>query len=212
MSRSSKSAGSPVSSKSSAGKSMLASRKLALAAHRGVEQLERRTLMSATIVNDAFTDGGFTNGSDAMDVPWFKPSGNSLSVANDTTIGTGNALRIPLTGTAVVAPFGQLVPLGDEVGSTVTLSMDVRISAVQNGSSSMRFGLYKEGGLGVTSDADLPNTYTASGYSGLIGTGSSQGVTPLQGKGWRRRPAQRLGHEHERPHDRRQQRDRHPHQ
>ena len=50
--------------------------RVASAAAAMVERLETRTLMSTTIINDPFTDGGYTDGADAMDVPWFKPAGN----------------------------------------------------------------------------------------------------------------------------------------
>lgn len=83
---------------------------------------------AAIIVNDTFTDGGFTDGADALDVAW-TPTTGTLSVATDTIIGTGNALAFTSTSTFPIsrAPFSPTSL--NNVGDSITLSFDMRFTA-----------------------------------------------------------------------------------
>lgn len=109
---------------------------------------------SEVVVTDSFTDGGFTNGSDALDIAWYgvkAPAGN-LSVVNDTALGSGNALRFDAGGTLNRGVVGTLAkPVTLEDGESVKLSFRFRFENTTNLNfpSRLRWGFYDSGGTPI---------------------------------------------------------------
>ena len=107
---------------------------------------------AVVVVNDPFSDGDRANGSDPLDVAWYRSRSDlTVSVANDSTIGTGNAMSFssPTLGAILLAPF-PLTTLGPQAGATVTLSFDFHSSSTQD--PDLRFGLLNGRGTPVTAD------------------------------------------------------------
>jgi hypothetical protein len=119
---------------------------------------------AAIIFSDTFTDGGFTNGTDPTDTAWFAygSSGTTLSIFNDTTIGTGNALQDTITATSRgVATNFATTTLHD--GESLNFSLDFRFTvAPSDGQLRVAFG--NTAGAAATTD---------TGYYFLQGTGAT---------------------------------------
>lgn len=115
---------------------------------------------AAVIVNDGFTDGARTDGADAQDLAWYVAQGGTLTIVNDTTIGSGNAMQIFWNGAAfagAVGVMGSAVTLND--GDSLTLSFSWRFSTLNasNQSSGVRFGIHSSFGTVTTADSQTPN-------------------------------------------------------
>lgn len=154
------------------------------------------------IVNETFSDGDRTNGSDALDVPWFalsmptppsSPASLSVNVAPDPVLGTGNALSVDIpsfsnTGSrpthCVLATFGP-VSLGVCVGDSLTLRFDFRLLANTSrpDPAGFRFGIWNSAGTSVTND-DFASDYVITdddfGYLLTVGTGGANGYEILR--------------------------------
>ena len=131
------------------------------------------------IADDAFTDGGRTNGADGGDLEWAKPSSTTLLVANDNVIAGGNALKLEGQSTSVEAltpALSQATALGTTIGSTIQLSMNVRASALASRDTGLRVGLYQQQGTLVTGDTSYANSKNDTGYFATFGTGGVAGV------------------------------------
>jgi len=106
-------------------------------------------------VNDSFTDGGRTDGTDPLDIAWhYTGAPFWLGVVNDSTgIGSGNALELQPSGSwqgmLGNAPWFHL---GN--GDSLTLSFDYRFtgSSNQNEANKLRFGILNDGGTTATAD------------------------------------------------------------
>jgi hypothetical protein len=108
-----------------------------------------------TLVNDPFTDGGRTNGTDPQDIAFFNSGftggGSSFGVENDPVLAS-NALRtVPGTFTFVkFVGFFDAVTLA--AGDSLTLSFNYRVESAPNQASALRFGLLNSAGTRQTSD------------------------------------------------------------
>lgn len=102
-----------------------------------------------TVVNDTFTDGGFTNGNDPLDISWFRISSNyyqatstpsqiNLSVVDDSILGSGKALK--LDNPTITTTNNNFYPahfalgtfprttLGSQPGNTIYLRFEFRFT------------------------------------------------------------------------------------
>ncbi|MBX3433238.1 MAG: hypothetical protein KF847_07945 [Pirellulales bacterium] len=121
---------------------------------------------AAIVALDGFDDGNRVNTPDGLN--WYSiqsATTPALSVASDAGgIGSGNALFVnPGSGSReIMGTFNAPIVLGATVGSTLTLSFDVRSNSA-NPTGQFRFGLYKSsqpigtGGFG-TSDGVFDRT------------------------------------------------------
>ncbi|BCU79179.1 autotransporter-associated beta strand repeat-containing protein [Luteolibacter sp. LG18] len=143
----------------------------------------------ATLANDGFDTASPTIGNDsgdALDLGW-TGGGATLTLAADTTFGTGNALNMDATGTfsGISAPFDprSLVNTGD----SLKLSFDFRYTqTVANNSGGFRFGLFNDDGDGfgiqhgtggatnysVTEDTGADGGFNSGGTVGTLTAGS----------------------------------------
>ena len=137
-------------------------------------------LSEFVIADDAFTDGGRSDGADTGDLEWAKPTSNTnLLVANDNVLGGGNALKLEGQATSVEAltpALPQATTLGTTVGSTIQFSMNVRAEALADRDTGLRVGLYQQQGTLVTGDATYANSKNDKGYFATFGTGSVSAV------------------------------------
>lgn len=132
---------------------------------------------AATIVSDSFDDGGRTNGTDPLDIPWFTNSSTqSLTVE-------GNQLRITPTiaSQGVIGSMPSGVTLA--VGEYIELSFSFRYgaNAPNSATNGIRFGLYNDMGQTMTADAanrdDANAGINSPGYYANISTGSPATIT-----------------------------------
>lgn len=94
--------------------------------------------LAGTIIDDPFTDGGVTDGADPLDTAW---SGSAtLSVANDATIGSGNAMVVDTTGTfqSALTDFGTITLSEDR--EKLKLEFEINFTTVQNSNAGFRTG------------------------------------------------------------------------
>jgi len=139
---------------------------------------------AATFMNDGFTDGGRTNGSDLADGEWWAMGATTVAVVDDTAgLGSGNALEItpPATGTrGVVAQLPSSMTLHED-GDTITLSFRWRFTGTTalNQSQRLRFGLYTTAATPTVADnADTPR-YNDVGYYAATNPGAAGTNTAL---------------------------------
>ncbi len=147
------------------------------------------------VVNDTFTDGGFTNGADPLDISWFGISSNfsgtvstpsriQLSVVEDQTLGSGKALNLDTPSFTTNNPgfipphlaLGTFAPvsLGSEPGDTLYLSFDFRFTTKPSTSTtSSQFPAFRAGGLrfGLYNSAFTP--VTTNILASLVGSGTA---------------------------------------
>jgi hypothetical protein len=128
-------------------------------------------------MNDTFTDGGRTNGADALDAAWYTTSGGTLSVANNPTIGSGNAMtfnpqtvdvnnKSPKYQQRIVGQFGSTASLTN-AGDWIKLSFDVLVDTNNPISTAnirtFRFGLFDSQGTTFSADAVDVNSSSFAG-------------------------------------------------
>ncbi len=128
------------------------------------------------ILDDGFTDGGRSNGTDALDANWYSigVAGTGLTVVDDSAgIGSGNALKLTPTATfqGMVANLPSSVTLSD--GDTVTLYFDWRFTGTTNlnQGARLRFGLYNSGGTLTAGDNVTTVRTNDTGYCGYTNPG-----------------------------------------
>lgn len=126
------------------------------------------------ILNDPFTDGGRTNGSDTLDTAWFlssTASSTTLTVTNDTVINSGNAMRLNTTVNfrRFFGAFDSAITIAQ--GETLQLSFEYRFHETANGVNFFRFGLYNNGGTPTTADGS-PNDNNDFGYASSTNPGA----------------------------------------
>jgi hypothetical protein len=115
---------------------------------------------AATIVDDKFIDGGFTNGADAKDISWYA-TGGDLSVVSDQTTGpdegvADNALN--RTAATFSGALGSFASTTLAIGETMTLSFNLDFTATPGtNSGGLRFGLYNSNGSPVAGNSNDPN-------------------------------------------------------
>lgn len=129
------------------------------------------------VFTDGFTDGARTNGNDALDAAWltvYPPSGGTapmLSIVNDASLGSGNALSVnnatdpAQTGSKTVVtsfPRATLAATGDQLA----LSFQVRFAtiAANHAQNFFRFGPYDSHATPFTAD----NQYNSPGHNGYL--------------------------------------------
>ncbi len=116
------------------------------------------------LAQDLFTDGGRTDGTDALDLAWYTETttpSTTLTVTDDSSgIGSGYALRFTPTGTVqgAVANLLSTVTLND--GDSIRLTFDWRYAGTtnQNQANLFRFGLYNNNGTPTTADLQSNRT------------------------------------------------------
>lgn len=130
---------------------------------------------ASLFVNDGFTDGGRTNGSDTSDVPWYTIGTPTLAVVSDTGIGSGNACRITPTGgfQGSVGNFPAAVSLAD--GDSITLTFQWRYTGTSNLNlaNRLRFGIYNSGGTLTSTDNTSSIRSNDQGYAGTTNPGAA---------------------------------------
>ncbi|MCF3650498.1 right-handed parallel beta-helix repeat-containing protein [Synoicihabitans lomoniglobus] len=132
------------------------------------------------VLDDGFTDGGYTAGSDAADADWVAASGVTLAVVDDTTgLASGPALQYLGTGsfsraTVALPQTVTLAASGDRLVATLRLRM-TRVSAANDGG--IRFGLHNANGNPVTDDSTWSTASAAwDGYYFRGGVGDAPGM------------------------------------
>lgn len=137
---------------------------------------------SNAILDDAFTDGGRTNGTDALDSQWY-----FLANATPTSAGvTGGELLLGTTSAAVVGTNPHAVTTFPSetlaTGETLTLSFNFKSTGAAS-ATGIRFGLYNSGGTNLTGDiySNPPTTGTVFqndlGYSVFAPHQGTQAIT-----------------------------------
>ncbi|MBI1370684.1 MAG: hypothetical protein GC162_18760 [Planctomycetes bacterium] len=138
------------------------------------------------IVDDAFNDGGLTNGADPNDAAWTMATGGGpLSIVNDNGspgLNGGNAIQLTTTGTfqGFTGLFSPITLTEDR--QRIKLIFDYRLTDFGNQDAALRFGLLDSASAVGTADsayfvatstgtintATLNQTYsgTATGYLG----------------------------------------------
>ncbi len=105
------------------------------------------------LVEDRFIDGGFTNGTDALDLKLqLYTNVRTLSIVNDNVTGPNeggndNALNINVSGQGFRGVVGILsAPVTLSIGDQLTLTYDHKFSGSGNTSAAIRYGLYNQNG------------------------------------------------------------------
>jgi hypothetical protein len=137
---------------------------------------------SAAILTDPFTDGNRTGGADNSGIAWYDRSANSnLSIVNDATLGTGNALSWnpndnTVTNRGFTGVFTGGQALLTNVGDSITLNFDFRFTGTTlNTASGLTFGFYNSNGSAITAD-DAAAQDNDFGYRVEFGTGTTSGI------------------------------------
>lgn len=148
-----------------------------------------------TWLGDPFTDGGRTNGADALDSAWYFTNGPTVGVGAETILPgntpTGNALSLTTTSTSTTI-FRRLA--GEftaqslaNVGDSITLSVDFRMTTLGttgNTNRGFKVGLFNNNGTSLTADvattaeATITSLSDDKGYFVGIGTGTT-GTTAI---------------------------------
>ena len=137
----------------------------------------------AVTYTDGFTDGTLVGGADNSGLAWYRRSSNqTIAIANDAGIGSGNALQLTINGTtnqidrAVIGVFSNFTLVN--VGDQISLAFDFRFLATPtvNTADGLRFGFYNSNGTALTGSGttDSDNDF---GYQASIGTGSTMGYS-----------------------------------
>src|SRR2546423_1206681 len=128
-------------------------------------------------LDEQFTDGTLTFGSDPNDGNFVRQVGTtqSITIVNDATLGGGNALAYsnPSNGTLFIGQFQTPITLS--LGQTLEFSFDFRFTSLPpspNGSI-FRFGIYDHTGAAPTDGGTETNP--DSGYFNGFGAGGSLG-------------------------------------
>jgi len=133
-------------------------------------------------MNDTFTDGGRTDGADAQDVAWYTTSGGTLSVADNATIGSGNALTFnprtvdvnasPKYQQRIVGQFGSTATLtnaGDWIKLSFNITVDTNNPLATASIRTLRFGLFNSNATAFSADAyDVNRSGAASNDQGYM--------------------------------------------
>lgn len=114
-----------------------------------------------TVVNETFTDGSRTDGSP---LAWYATESPIVTVANDATIGGGNAMSVTTLSTStsinrrIAANFAQqsLTNVGDKISLSLDFRFSNNASTGTNVSRAFKVGLFNNNGTSLT--ADLGNT------------------------------------------------------
>ncbi len=106
---------------------------------------------STTVLDDTFTDGGRTNGTDALDSQWYFLA-NATPTSADVT-GGELVLGTTSTGAAGTNPHAITTFPSQTLaaGESLTLSFDFGSSAAAN-STGIRFGMYNSGSTNLSGD------------------------------------------------------------
>lgn len=127
--------------------------------------------IAAVVFSDDFQDGNRDG--------WYLTSGGNLSVVDDSSgIGTGNAMDFDVNSSStqrrMIANF-EAVELAD-IGYSMTLSFDFRITGTGDAKEGFRFGLFNSMGTLQTADAtsgsSSSNAADDQGYFARISVGS----------------------------------------
>lgn len=141
------------------------------------------------IVSDPFDDGNRTNGTDPLDLAWYKDEiSGSMTIANRSTLATGavaqgsNSLFMDPNSTfrsifAGFAPF-TLGAAGSST-DTITLALDFRFSTLGNVGSGYRLGLSNSLGTGYTADTVTANRNDDRGHGLAFSLGTATPGTSL---------------------------------
>jgi hypothetical protein len=139
--------------------------RLALVSSLGLSASHATTIIH---VDDPFTDGGATNGADAKDITWYlnNTASATTTVANDTVINTGNALRLNATSSfrRFIGVFGATITILQ--GETLQLSFDYRFHEAAAAGNNFRFGLFNNAGT-VASGNGAPVDSDNFGYASV---------------------------------------------
>lgn len=139
---------------------------------------------ASLVVDDTFEDGGRSNGTDPLDITWYRANQNlNLSVVDDAFAGGGStkALDIDIGNIdAFKRIVGQFDPitLGAANGNYIELRFDIRaVSAPPNNQNGFRFGLYNSAGDMISADETQtswnPIEGNDYGYNARIPTGTA---------------------------------------
>jgi hypothetical protein len=128
---------------------------------------------AVVLVNDPFTDGGRTNGTDAQDIAWWQTGANgTYQVQTDPVTSSNALLRQPTNGfTRYVGFFngttGPNTAQSLAVGDSLSLKFDFRyVSLPTNAANGLRFGLFNSQG---TRQADEFAGNAGNNFNGRLG-------------------------------------------
>jgi PEP-CTERM motif len=137
------------------------------------------TASAQVVLNEHFTDGTLSFGSDPQDGNWLRQGGTSqtIGIVTDNVIGGGNALAYAnqINGTLFIGQMQTPAVLGLNLGDQVQFSFDFRFTTLPSPSDSsiFRFGLYSHSGSAPTDGGTETNP--DSGYLSNFGAGGSAG-------------------------------------
>lgn len=116
---------------------------------------------STIVVDERFSDGGWTDGADPLDMSWFKSRQDmEVTVFTDSIIAGGNALHVDTVSVAgmprsnfIVGTFDALA-LGPRIGDKITFSFDFHFTGTvpADSGSNLRFGVFSSAGTPIASD------------------------------------------------------------
>jgi len=129
--------------------------------------------MATVLVSDPFTDGGRTDGADALDIAWWQTGGTGplamFAVQNDPSTSSNALFRDPNAGFSSFIGFFGATAQSLAVGDSISLSFDVRFTTLPaNQNNAFRFGLYNSQGTQQLDDAP-GSTPTFNGRVGDAG-------------------------------------------
>jgi len=129
--------------------------------------------MATVLVSDPFTDGGRTNGADALDIAWWQTGGTGplamFAVQNDPSTSSNALFRDPNGGFSSFIGFFGATAQSLAVGDSISLSFDVRFTTLPPATNNtFRFGLYNSQGTQQLDDAP-GSTPTFNGRVGDAG-------------------------------------------
>ncbi|MEZ5277998.1 MAG: glycosyl hydrolase family 28-related protein [Opitutaceae bacterium] len=142
-----------------------------------------RGLAQETLLDENFSDGELTGGSDPLDATWFAATASTAAIVDDAAgLGAGNALQYLSSGnfSRVTAALDAPIALA-EAGDLITISLRLRMTRFSaSNDGGFRFGLHNDSGEPITG-ANLGQSWTDltdgwDGYYFRIGVGTAAGM------------------------------------
>lgn len=144
--------------------------------------------MATVLVSDPFTDGGRTNGADALDIAWWQTGGTGplamFAVQNDPSTSSNALFRDPNGGFSSFIGFFGATAQSLAVGDSISLSLDVRFTTLPaNQNNAFRFGLYNSQGtqqaddFGGNSGNNFNNRLGDAGYYAGLNFGTASNLS-----------------------------------
>ena len=136
-----------------------------------------------TLLEETFSDGDLTGGSDVLDAVWYAATASTASIVDDAGgLAAGQAMEVLSTGnfSRVTAVLDQPIALA-ETGDVLVVELRLRMTRFSaSNDGGLRFGLHHDNGEPIT-PANLGQSWTDltdgwDGYYFRIGVGTTAGT------------------------------------